>query len=265
MRIMGLHLVRVGRVVRTSGDSRAVEMFAALMAEIRAYGEGLVIAEQIPAKLIPDVIKNSAVKIVHRLPAKDDREVVGATMNLSEGQSEFLVTVPPGVAGVFSDGMDNPILTAMPDGTTVEARDGARTAGSPERFVLPSFGRCAAEYGPGPVTVGCHVRGRNLVEAEPVLRWWAELAVVAHLVGMPMPILAGQGLQSLRASASDVAGQVIVAAVDDAVAARSGLVVDRMAPAGLAAHVAGALLAQQGGMDGCRSRGLLLANVTNEQ
>lgn len=37
----------------------AVEMFAGLLAEIRAYGEGLVIAEQIPSKLLPDAIKNS--------------------------------------------------------------------------------------------------------------------------------------------------------------------------------------------------------------
>jgi hypothetical protein len=36
----------------------AVELFAGLLAEVRAYGEGIVIAEQIPAKLIPDVIKN---------------------------------------------------------------------------------------------------------------------------------------------------------------------------------------------------------------
>ena len=67
--------------------AQAVEMFADLLAEVRAYGEGLVIAEQIPAKLIPDVIKNTAVKIVHRLPAADDREAVGATMNLDPAQS----------------------------------------------------------------------------------------------------------------------------------------------------------------------------------
>ena len=65
--------------------AQATEMFADLLAEIRAYGEGLVIAEQIPAKLIPDVIKNTAVKIVHRLPARDDRDTVGATMNLTAG------------------------------------------------------------------------------------------------------------------------------------------------------------------------------------
>src|SRR5262249_55537108 len=44
--------------------AHATEMFADLLAEVRAYGEGLIIAEQIPAKLIPDVIRNTAVKIV---------------------------------------------------------------------------------------------------------------------------------------------------------------------------------------------------------
>ena len=57
----------------------------ALLAEIRAYGEGLVIAEQIPAKLIGDVVKNTALKVVHRLPAGDDRDLVGAAMNLDDG------------------------------------------------------------------------------------------------------------------------------------------------------------------------------------
>ena len=99
----------------------AVEMFAGLLAEIRAYGEGLIIAEQIPARLVPDVIKNTAVKIVHRLPAADDREAVGATMNASPSQSRYLVTLPPGQAAVFSDGMDFPILVRVKDGTAREA------------------------------------------------------------------------------------------------------------------------------------------------
>jgi hypothetical protein len=41
-----------------------------------------IVAEQIASKLVPDVIKNTAVKIVHRLPVKDDRDAVGATMNI---------------------------------------------------------------------------------------------------------------------------------------------------------------------------------------
>ena len=61
----------------------AVELFASLLAEIRAYGEGVVVVEQIPAKIVPDVIKNTALKVMHRLPARDDRDAVGATMNLT--------------------------------------------------------------------------------------------------------------------------------------------------------------------------------------
>ena len=91
-------------------------MFAGLLAEIRAYGEGLIIAEQIPDRLIQDVIKNTAVKITHRLPAADDRDAVGATMNMTRAQNRFLVTLRPGEAAVFADGMDYPLLAQMPDG-----------------------------------------------------------------------------------------------------------------------------------------------------
>jgi DNA helicase HerA-like ATPase len=98
----------------TGPAAHAVEMFAGLLAEIRAYGEGLIVAEQIPSKLLPDVIKNTAVKIVHRLPAKDDRDAVGATMNITDAQSQFLVTLRPGEGAVFTDGMDYPTSSACP-------------------------------------------------------------------------------------------------------------------------------------------------------
>ncbi|NUT91753.1 MAG: ATP-binding protein, partial [Saccharothrix sp.] len=47
-------------VLPGSPAAHAVELFTALLAEIRAYGEGIVIAEQIPAKIVPDVVKNTA-------------------------------------------------------------------------------------------------------------------------------------------------------------------------------------------------------------
>ncbi|WP_462186470.1 ATP-binding protein, partial [Frankia sp. CcWB2] len=87
----------------------AVDLFASLLAEIRAYGEGLIVVEQIPAKILPDVIKNTALKVMHRLPAADDREAVGATMNLRDDQSELVVALPAGVAAVSADGMDRPV------------------------------------------------------------------------------------------------------------------------------------------------------------
>ena len=118
----------------------AVELFAGLLAEVRAYGEGLVIAEQIPARLVPDVIKNTAVKIVHRLPAADDREAVGATINATPAQSRYLVTLPPGQAAAFADGMDFPVLVKVKDGTRRErarpAHQRRPDAGPPARDQL---------------------------------------------------------------------------------------------------------------------------------
>ena len=130
----------------------AVEMFAGLLAEIRAYGEGLIIAEQIPARLVPDVIKNTAIKIVHRLPAADDREAVGATMNASPSQSRYLVTLPPGQAAVFSDGMDFPILVRVTDGSPREAGPPVPAADA-RAVVQPRSATCGAACQARPCTL----------------------------------------------------------------------------------------------------------------
>lgn len=67
-------------------SGRAAEQFANTLAENRKYGEGLIIVEQVPAKLIEDAHKNTATKVMHHLPAEDDRAALSATMNLSDDQ-----------------------------------------------------------------------------------------------------------------------------------------------------------------------------------
>jgi DNA helicase HerA-like ATPase len=93
---------------------KAVETFANMLSEIRAYGEGFLVAEQIPSKLAMDVIKNTNMKIVHRLVAGDDREVLGKTMNMGEQQRDMLSTLQVGQAAVFAEGDDRPVLVAIP-------------------------------------------------------------------------------------------------------------------------------------------------------
>src|SRR5215472_8648116 len=111
---------RLLRAGRDGASAHAVELFASMLAEIRAYGEGMLIAEQIPAKLVQDVVKNTALKVVHRLPAQDDRDLVGATMNLDAEQSRQVVSFAPGVAAVFADGMDRPLRVKDPFGGDAE-------------------------------------------------------------------------------------------------------------------------------------------------
>lgn len=93
----------------TPGDSQnkkhGVEMFSDMLAEVRKYGECLIIADQIPNKLAEDVLKNTNTKIVHRLFAQDDKDAIGNTMALSEEQKQFLPSLKTGRAILFSDGV----------------------------------------------------------------------------------------------------------------------------------------------------------------
>lgn len=232
------------RLLRRSEGSgpaaHAVEMFAGLLAEIRAYGEGLVIAEQIPSKLVPDVIKNTAVKIVHRLPAQDDRDAVGATMNITESQSKYLVTLRPGDAAVFTDGMDYPLLVRMADGSAREAdRDSSPI--TPGCLVIPRSVTCGADCAQTPCTLRQMRAAQRALEADPRLVLWAELAVLAHLTGWTMPMPRRPLLDGVRALPVRTRDCALSHAVDAAVATRATVSATRMSPEALAAHVIDAM------------------------
>ncbi len=228
----------------SGATAHAVEMFAGLLAEIRAYGEGLIIAEQIPAKIIPDAIKNTAVKIVHRLPAADDREMVGATMNMTDAQSRYLVTLPPGQAAVFTDGMDYPVLAAMPDGTAREAAATAVTS-SPAGIVSPRSGTCGPRCQASPCTLRDMRAAQRVLTGQPGLVLWAEIAVLAHLTGwlMPAPVPDSELAGRIAALSADtrVRDCAVSHAVDAAVAARASTFSARVSPDALASHVAAAM------------------------
>jgi DNA helicase HerA-like ATPase len=93
--------------------AQAVETFANMLSEVRHYGQGVLVAEQIPTKLTPDVIKNTNLKIIHRLLAEDDRKLVGETMNMSDVQIRMLATLKPGQAVVFAKDDDRPLMVEM--------------------------------------------------------------------------------------------------------------------------------------------------------
>ena len=95
------------------GDSgakkSAVETFTDLLAEVRKYGEGLIIADQIPNKLAPEVLKNTNTKIIHKILARDDKETVGDAMLMDDKQKNFLSALEPGQAIIFTEGISKPV------------------------------------------------------------------------------------------------------------------------------------------------------------
>ncbi|MEU1881195.1 ATP-binding protein [Streptosporangium sp. NPDC020072] len=178
------------RLLRDRGAGRAsthaVELLAGMLAEIRAYGEGIVVAEQIPTKLVSDVVKNTALKVVHRLPAEDDRQLVGAAMNLSEEQSRQVVSLQPGVAAIFADGMDRPLRVQVPLG---EDRERQLPDVTP-----PICGRrsaaCGRECRTGRACTLVELREADLLADAPEWAWlriWTDTLVLAFCANRPAP------------------------------------------------------------------------------
>jgi hypothetical protein len=161
----------------------AVELFASLLAEIRAYGEGVVVVEQIPSKILPDVLKNTAFKVMHRLPARDDREAVGATMNLSEANSEAIVAFPPGFAAVAVDGDDRPLLVRVEGGMERES-----VATNP--VYPPLDGRRSTLCGHDCQTRACSLEEMALAAhaaEDPPVVVWAEAVAASIIIGQVPP------------------------------------------------------------------------------
>ena len=86
-----------------------VETFADMLAEVRKYGESLIIVDQIPDKLTPEVLKNTNTKIVHKLFATDDKNAIGNTMALNDEQKEFLSNLEVGRAIISNQDFAKPI------------------------------------------------------------------------------------------------------------------------------------------------------------
>ncbi|HWD82436.1 MAG TPA: ATP-binding protein, partial [Kribbella sp.] len=220
----------------TTGPNHAVELFAGLLAEIRAYGEGIVVAEQIPGKVIPDVVKNSALKLLHRLPAADDRETVGTTMNLDDSQSRAVVSLPPGQAATFTDGMDRPILIQVPYGEPRERRAvRPPTVGLAGRRTEACGGSCRA----APCTLRDIASAARIVDDRPALTLWVELLTVAHIAGLARPIPAADLRGALSARELECA---VAEAVTAAVSGRADAITAHVEPQRLAKHLSEAAI-----------------------
>ena len=108
----------------------AVDFFCNLLAELRSKGQGFIIADQIPSKLAPDLIKNTNLKIVHRTVAEEERLLMGGAMHMTPSQVDSLASLQQGVAAVYSEGDNRPKLVKPPYAgayTVRERKDLSRT------------------------------------------------------------------------------------------------------------------------------------------
>ena len=86
----------------------ATKYLVKMLAEVRALGEGIVIADQLPTAMAPEVLKNTGLKLGHRITAQDDRGLLGSTMSASADQLEEQGTFETGQALIFYEGLLKP-------------------------------------------------------------------------------------------------------------------------------------------------------------
>ncbi|WP_373535789.1 ATP-binding protein [Microcoleus sp.] len=113
--IVGSNAQASGEEGASNPKAEATKYIVKMLAEMRALGEGMIIADQLPSAVSPEVIKNTNVKLAHRTVSGDDREILQQSMLLTGTQSEDLARSSPGEAYLFMEGTYKPVRIQEPN------------------------------------------------------------------------------------------------------------------------------------------------------
>jgi hypothetical protein len=128
----------------------------------------------------------------------------------------------------------------MPDGTDSETVAQAATA-TPAGVVQPRSITCGADCVERPCTLRDMRIAERALDEYPGIRLWAELSVLGHLTGWPVPVPGTELLSLLEMMPSRLRDCAISHGVDAAVGIRVSAIVGRVSPVGLASHVSAAI------------------------
>ncbi len=95
--------------------ARSVGAFSNMLSEVRAYGEGIIIADQSPEKLAPDAMRNTNLQIAHQLRDRKDRDAIARAMIMDETQRDYLGKLRIGEAAIFQTGLERATFIRVPE------------------------------------------------------------------------------------------------------------------------------------------------------
>jgi hypothetical protein len=79
-----------------------------MLAEMRSYGLGMIVADQSPRKVTADVVAMTDIKVAFRLVEAGDKQIVADSTNMSEIQRQRLGKLKTGEAFLFFGKLDEP-------------------------------------------------------------------------------------------------------------------------------------------------------------
>lgn len=86
-----------------------------MLAEIRSYGVGIIVADQSPRKVSADVVALTDIKMVFRLVESSDKRIIADSTNMEEVQIQRMSRLKPGEAFMFFNRLDEPEEIVTPD------------------------------------------------------------------------------------------------------------------------------------------------------
>ena len=86
----------------------AISLLKRMLAEMRSYGIGLVIADQSPRKVTEDIVGLTDIKLTFRLVEATDKKIICDSTNMAESQVAQLTRLKPGEAMLFFGKLEEP-------------------------------------------------------------------------------------------------------------------------------------------------------------
>jgi hypothetical protein len=94
-----------------------------MIAEIRSYGTGIIIADQSPTKVSREVVANTDIKISFRLVQSSEKELIADSTSMDKNASQQISRLKPGEAYVYFSRLENPQLVITHD---IREKEGIR-------------------------------------------------------------------------------------------------------------------------------------------
>lgn len=112
--------------------------FSSLLAEVAAYGTGLIIIDQRPSAVSPAVIANTGTKIIHNLQAGEDKETISASMSLTDTEKSIISDLCVGQAIVKTANTSEKCRISVS-----KVLDGEKPINWADLFLSPSERKCS--------------------------------------------------------------------------------------------------------------------------
>lgn len=145
---------------RGSAKVASSQLLTSMLAEVRSYGQQVIVVDQSPSKVASDVVRNTNLKIVHRTVAADDQHTMAAAVGVPDRDAALFGRLTRGQAIISTRQETAPQTLAISLATPYDRA--ARVLKIPRR---PATWRCCEGRSPDQ-----HYRAwQHAAEAEPIM------------------------------------------------------------------------------------------------